>query len=108
MIPFDEEFVFPQAKFIFGLNMLELPWMLGTPMPPDLPRLVVEAMEAAITPHQDQAQDEQAPEPELLPASPSPPAAAAAAAPAQMDSLAELAAAARCSEAEVLALAEAE
>eukprot|EP01047_Picozoa_sp_COSAG01_P042108 COSAG01_NODE_3658_length_5818_cov_3.227138_1_plen_232_part_10 len=38
--------------------------------------------------------------------SPSPPAAAAA--PAQMDSLAELAAVARCSEAEVLALAEAE
>eukprot|EP01047_Picozoa_sp_COSAG01_P037456 COSAG01_NODE_2977_length_6764_cov_17.259865_1_plen_748_part_00 len=44
MIPFDEEFQFPQAKFMFGLNMLELPWMLGTPMPPDLPRQVVEAM----------------------------------------------------------------
>jgi hypothetical protein len=50
MIPFGEEFEFPQAKFMFGLNMLELPWMLGTPMPPDLPRQVVEAMAGALSP----------------------------------------------------------
>jgi hypothetical protein len=55
MIPFDEEFVFPQAKFMFGLNMLELPWMLGTSMPPDLPRLVVEAMAEGVTAATDAA-----------------------------------------------------
>eukprot|EP01047_Picozoa_sp_COSAG01_P030191 COSAG01_NODE_2097_length_8434_cov_116.410678_3_plen_1492_part_00 len=44
MIPFEEEFVFPQAKFMFGINMLELPWMLGTPMPADLPHQVLKAM----------------------------------------------------------------
>ena len=33
MIPFGAEFEFPQAKFMFGRNMFELPWILGTPMP---------------------------------------------------------------------------
>ena len=42
MIPFEEEFTFTQAKFMFGLNMLELPWMLGTPMPADLPRQILD------------------------------------------------------------------
>jgi hypothetical protein len=46
MIPFDEDFEFPQARFMFGLNKLELPWMLGTPMPAELPDQIVAAMEA--------------------------------------------------------------
>jgi hypothetical protein len=44
MIPFDAEFQFDQGKFMFGLNKLELPWMLGTPLPPDLADKIVEAM----------------------------------------------------------------
>ena len=32
MIPFDEEFEFRRGRFMFNLNMLELPWMLGTEM----------------------------------------------------------------------------
>lgn len=44
MIPFHEAFEFSQAKFIFGLNKLELPYMLGEPMPVDLPRQVFKAM----------------------------------------------------------------
>ena len=32
MIPFDEKFEQPQARFMFGLNKLEIPWLLGTPM----------------------------------------------------------------------------
>ena len=45
MIPFDRDFEFPQARFLFGLNKLELPWMVGEPMPADLPAKIVEAME---------------------------------------------------------------
>ena len=45
MIPFDEKFEQPQARFMFGLNKLEIPWLLGTPMPADLPEKVAEAME---------------------------------------------------------------
>ena len=45
MIPFDQDFEFPQARFMFGLNKLVLPWMLGTPMPADLVDKIVEAME---------------------------------------------------------------
>ena len=45
MIPFDQEFEFPQARFLFGHNKLELPWILGTPMPVDLTAKIVEAME---------------------------------------------------------------
>ena len=44
MIPFDEDFEQPQARFMFGLNKLELPWLLGTPMPTDLPDKIVQAM----------------------------------------------------------------
>eukprot|EP01049_Picozoa_sp_SAG25_P013585 SAG25_NODE_2148_length_1894_cov_1.398886_1_plen_493_part_01 len=65
MIPFDEEFEFPQAKFMFGLNMLELPWMLGTPMPPDLPRQVVEAI--GLIPSPPARQPTMEPEPMLAP-----------------------------------------
>jgi hypothetical protein len=45
MISFDQDFEFPQARFMFGLNKLVLPWMLGTPMPADLVDKIVEAME---------------------------------------------------------------
>ena len=44
MIPFDKDFDELQARVIFGANTLALPWMLGTPMPADLPRMVAEAM----------------------------------------------------------------
>ena len=33
MIPFEDQFQFPQARFMFGLNKLVIPWMLGEPMP---------------------------------------------------------------------------
>ena len=46
MISQEQEFQFPQARFMFGLGMLELPWLLGTPMPADLPDRIVEAMES--------------------------------------------------------------
>ena len=45
MIPFEDEFEQPQARFMFGLNKLELPWILGEPMPAELPGKIVEAME---------------------------------------------------------------
>ena len=45
MIPFDQDFEFPQARLLFGLNKLELPWMLGAPMPANLPAKIVEAIE---------------------------------------------------------------
>ena len=44
MIPFDEKFAHRQARTFFGMNDLELPWMLGEPMPPDLPARIIEAM----------------------------------------------------------------
>eukprot|EP01047_Picozoa_sp_COSAG01_P073465 COSAG01_NODE_11991_length_1820_cov_281.757118_2_plen_470_part_01 len=44
MIPFDQDFEFSQGKFMFGLNMLVLPWMLGAPMPAELPGQILEAM----------------------------------------------------------------
>eukprot|EP01043_Picozoa_sp_COSAG02_P015626 COSAG02_NODE_670_length_18676_cov_29.852029_1_plen_399_part_10 len=45
MIPFDQQYEFEQAQFLFGLNLLVLPWMLGAPMPSDLADKIVEAME---------------------------------------------------------------
>ena len=44
MLDFDEEFQYPQAKFMFGLNMLELPWLLNTPMPSGLVGQIADAM----------------------------------------------------------------
>jgi hypothetical protein len=44
MIPFDEEFNHIQARTFFGMNDMVIPWMLGTPMPPDLPAKIVEGM----------------------------------------------------------------
>ena len=44
MIPFGEEHEELQARVIFGANRLELPWMLGEPMPAGLPDKIVEAM----------------------------------------------------------------
>eukprot|EP01047_Picozoa_sp_COSAG01_P077265 COSAG01_NODE_13854_length_1526_cov_5.946741_1_plen_317_part_01 len=44
MIPFDQEFEFEQARFLFGLNMLVIPWLIGTPMPADLPDQILRAM----------------------------------------------------------------
>ena len=44
LIPFDEDFEEPQARFMFGLNKLELSWMQGEPMPADLPAQIIDAM----------------------------------------------------------------
>eukprot|EP01047_Picozoa_sp_COSAG01_P057406 COSAG01_NODE_6633_length_3569_cov_13.963689_2_plen_518_part_00 len=44
MIPFDQEFEELQARVIFNANKLVIPWMLGTPMPPDLPEQILQAM----------------------------------------------------------------
>ena len=46
MIPFDEEFEHLQARMLFGMNKFQIFWELGTPMPPDLPDRIVEAMHA--------------------------------------------------------------
>jgi hypothetical protein len=61
MIPFDQEFEFEQAQFLFGLNLLVLPWMLGTPMPSDLVDKLVDAME--IEPPASQPTPQPAPQP---------------------------------------------
>eukprot|EP01043_Picozoa_sp_COSAG02_P069170 COSAG02_NODE_11750_length_1662_cov_1.015355_1_plen_460_part_10 len=45
MIPFGEQFQFEQAQFMFGLNLLEIPWMLDDDMPADLPAEIAKAME---------------------------------------------------------------
>ena len=50
MIPFDEQFKHLQARVMFGLNKLEVPWMLGTPMPPSLPDMIMEAMGLPLPP----------------------------------------------------------
>jgi hypothetical protein len=44
MIPFNQEFEELQARVIFNANKLVIPWMLGTPMPADLPDQIEEAM----------------------------------------------------------------
>lgn len=44
MIPFEEDFEHLQGRTFFGMNDLEIPWMLGEPMPPDLPAMIIEAM----------------------------------------------------------------
>eukprot|EP01043_Picozoa_sp_COSAG02_P059101 COSAG02_NODE_7468_length_2998_cov_6.109003_1_plen_804_part_10 len=44
MIPFEQEFENLQARVIFNANRLVLPWMVGTPMPADLPDKIIEAM----------------------------------------------------------------
>ena len=44
MIPFDEEFEHLQGRTFFGMNDLELPWMLGKPMPPNLADEIIKGM----------------------------------------------------------------
>eukprot|EP01044_Picomonas_judraskeda_P006680 COSAG03_NODE_677_length_6352_cov_24.786982_6_plen_412_part_01 len=44
MIPFEQEFDNLQARVIFNANRLVLPWMLGTPMPADLPDQIIQIM----------------------------------------------------------------
>eukprot|EP01045_Picozoa_sp_COSAG04_P039270 COSAG04_NODE_10923_length_743_cov_1.293478_1_plen_135_part_01 len=44
MIPFDQKFEELQARQMFGLNKLEIPWMVGEPMSADLPGKIAEAM----------------------------------------------------------------
>jgi hypothetical protein len=96
MIPFGQQYEFDQAQFLFGLNLLVLPWMLGAPMPAELPGQILEAMGLAGGVAAAAAA--------AAPCSPQP---AVAAAPS-ITTVAELAAAARCTEPEVLALAEGE
>ena len=45
MIPFGAEFEFLQARIMFGANKLEVPWMVGEPMPPDLPEKIIDAIQ---------------------------------------------------------------
>ena len=47
MIPFGVEFEFLQARIMFGANKLEVPWMVGEPMPPDLPDKIIDAIQPA-------------------------------------------------------------
>ena len=44
MIPFDQEFEELQARVIFNANRLVLPWMVGQPMPLDLPLRILDAL----------------------------------------------------------------
>eukprot|EP01045_Picozoa_sp_COSAG04_P007212 COSAG04_NODE_372_length_15668_cov_11.135975_9_plen_376_part_00 len=44
MIPFDEQFEHLQGRTFFGMNDMTEPWMVGEPMPPDLPGKIVAAM----------------------------------------------------------------
>ncbi len=44
MIPFDQEFEELQARVIFNANRLALPWMVGQPMPLDLPLKILDAL----------------------------------------------------------------
>ena len=53
MIPFDQDFDELQARVIFGANKLVIPWMLGTPMPPDLPDKLLEVMRIGRSAEQD-------------------------------------------------------
>jgi len=43
MIPFDQPHDELQARVIFGANKLVLHWMVGEPMPPELPGMIAEA-----------------------------------------------------------------
>jgi hypothetical protein len=45
MISPGQEFEFPQARFMFGLNMREFCWEVGKPMPAQLPSQIKDAME---------------------------------------------------------------
>ena len=68
MIPFEQDFEYPQARFMFGLNKLVIPWMLGAPMPAGLAYQILDAMELG-------APVQAAPEPEpdyARPATPAP------------------------------------
>eukprot|EP01047_Picozoa_sp_COSAG01_P010114 COSAG01_NODE_425_length_17240_cov_29.899306_1_plen_458_part_10 len=47
MIPFDQDFENLQARVIFNANKLVIPWMLGTPMPANLPDQILQAMGVA-------------------------------------------------------------
>jgi hypothetical protein len=50
MIPFQEQFKHLQARVMFGLNKLEVLWMLGTPMPAELPDVLMQAMGLPLLP----------------------------------------------------------
>ena len=70
MIPFDQEFDNLQARVIFNANRLVLPWMLGAPMPADLPDRILKAMGRRAAP-------DTAPEPQPAASSAEPQPAAA-------------------------------
>jgi hypothetical protein len=46
MIPPEREFEELQARVIFGANKLVLPWMIGKPVPADLPDQILRALES--------------------------------------------------------------
>eukprot|EP01043_Picozoa_sp_COSAG02_P002431 COSAG02_NODE_56_length_43700_cov_33.650765_2_plen_1893_part_00 len=47
MIPFDQDFEELQARVIFGANKLVLQWIVGEPMPADLPDRIIKAISPA-------------------------------------------------------------
>eukprot|EP01047_Picozoa_sp_COSAG01_P083022 COSAG01_NODE_17200_length_1170_cov_12.417367_2_plen_369_part_01 len=50
MMPWDEKFDHLTARVLFGMNRLTLDWQLGAPMPPDLPAMIVRALQLEDTP----------------------------------------------------------
>ena len=44
MIPWEDSFTHMQGRTFFGMNDLELPWMVGEKMPDDLVAKIVEVM----------------------------------------------------------------
>ena len=44
MIPFDQEFEHLQGRTFFGMNDMNETWMVGQPMPADLPDKIIAAM----------------------------------------------------------------
>jgi hypothetical protein len=94
MIPFDEDFEYPQARFMFGLNKLELPWLLGTPMPSELPDKIAEAMGQA--PPSAASDRVSQPSAALAPTTGGAAAAAAAAWPAELKDLVSIPAFVSC------------
>jgi hypothetical protein len=45
MIPFGQQFAHVQGRTFFGMNDLELPWMLGDKMPDELVSKILEVMQ---------------------------------------------------------------
>ena len=60
MIPSSEEFQELQARYIFNANTLALRWLIGTPMRPELPDRIVDAIERS--PHKQSSHELSSPQ----------------------------------------------